>query len=148
MKNKGIQIALLFLTLFSLSSCEEFRKVPVEQLEGTWRLEGRPMFEGIEITINRDRDQLKGKITQLNSNKYVRFFCELNTLWITSIERRSNYEFYISERKIGSDLFSIYGLETTTTYKAFFEDENTLVLTGRDSGSKKSRILYKRVITP
>jgi hypothetical protein len=64
---------------------------------------------------------------------------------VTGISRTSNYEFRVTEKKIGSTLFSIYGLETTKEFKVEFIDQNTIGLGSENSKPIGSSIKYIRI---
>lgn len=143
---KGLGI-IIIMGLFVLS-CDRNKlyETPIENFIGTWKLEGRSMFNGIEIEIEENPGgELVGKVVSLNDNKYIKMFVEPEDIWVTDIQRASNYEFRLIEKKIGSDLFSIYGLETTKEYKVEFIDENTIGLGSGDSKPTKSSIRYTRI---
>ena len=134
------------ITFFILTGCEgNFDKVPKEQLVGQWELNGRSMFDGIRINIELQENKLTGKINQLNENKFVKMFCEVDDIWISDISRNSNYQFLMTEKKIAGQLFSIYGLSTSTEYKVEFIDENTIGLGSNNQDPQKSKITYKRI---
>ena len=104
------------------------------------------MFDGIKIKIEkRDNGDLMGKVISLNDNKYVKMFVEPNDIWVTGISRSSNYEFKLTEKKIGSALFSVYGLSTTNEYKVEFIDDDTIGLGSDNSDPTKSPIKYIRL---
>ena len=145
--NSKVLGIILFLG-FLIISCDQnkFNETPIENFVGTWKLEGRSMFAGIEIRIEENSGgNLTGKVVSLNDNKYIKMFVEPNDIWVTDIQRASNYEFRLTEKKVGSDLFSIYGLETTKEYKVEFIDENTIGLGSGDSKPTKSSIKYTRI---
>ncbi len=129
-----------------ISGCNKLNEVPIENFKGTWKLEGRSMFNGIEIKIEENSSgKLIGKVISLNDNKYVKMFVEMDDDWMTGIRRTSNYQFRLTEKKVGSDLFSIYGLETTNEYKVEFIDENTIGLGSGNSKPTESSVKYVRV---
>ena len=145
-KSKITGLGIILLLGLLISSCDKLNETPIENFKGIWKLEGRSMFNGIEIKIEENSSgELSGKVISLNDNKYVKIFVELNDTWVTGIRRTSNYEFRLTEKKIGSDLFSIYGLETTKEYKVEFIDKNTIGLGTGDSKPTESSIKYSRV---
>src|SRR5690554_617823 len=104
------------------------------------------MFEGITIQIDKDKqDEFKGKIVSLNDNKFVQMFAEHNDTWVSTIKRISNYEFKLTEKKIGSALFSVYGLDTSKEFKVQFIDENTIGLSTESGNPQNSMVKYVRV---
>ena len=145
-KSKITGLGIILLLGLLISSCDKLNETPIENFKGIWKLEGRSMFNGIEIKIEENSGgKLIGKVISLNDNKYVKMFVEINDTWVTGIRRTSNYEFRLTEKKIGSDLFSIYGLETTNEYKVEFIDENTIGLGTGDSKPTESSIKYSRL---
>lgn len=144
--NKKILISLL-ITLF-LYNCtsSNFQKVPEEQFVGIWELKGRSMFDGIKIKIEKNDDsELIGRIIELNENKYVKMFADSNDIWVSKISRSSNFQFKLTEKKIGKDIFSLYGLSTSTEYKVEFIDSTTIGLSESNSDPSKSDVVYKKV---
>ncbi|WP_372650945.1 hypothetical protein [Draconibacterium sp.] len=145
-KSKITGLGIILLLGLLISSCDKLNETPIENFKGTWKLEGRSMFNGIEIKIEENSGvKLIGKVVSLNDNKYVKMFVETNDTWVTGIRRTSNYEFRLTEKKIGSDLFSIYDLETTKEYKVEFIDEDTIGLGSGDSKPTESSVKYIRV---
>ena len=145
-KSKITGFGIILLLGLLITSCDKLNETPIDNFKGTWKLEGRSMFNGIEIKIDENSNgKLIGKVISLNDNKYVKMFVELNNTWVTGIRRTSNYEFRLTEKKIGSDLFSIYGLETAKEYKVEFIDEDTIGLGSGDSKPTDSSIKYIRV---
>lgn len=145
-KSKITGLGIILLLGLLISSCDKLNETPIENFKGTWKLEGRSMFNGIEIKIEENSGgKLIGKVVSLNDNKYVKMFIETNDTWVTGIRRTSNYEFRLTEKKIGSDLFSIYDLETTKEYKVEFIDEDTIGLGSGDSKPTESSVKYIRV---
>jgi len=140
------QLFYTIIAILILSSCsQEFEKIPDDEFIGTWELTGRKMFDGIQISIQKENGKFEGKITKLNENKYVQFFADSNDIWISDIARSSNYQFKLKEKKIGKDLFALYGLGTTEEFKIEFIDKNTFGLAKSNSDPKSSEIRYKRI---
>ena len=50
---------LLLLTIFIISNCNNsnLKKTPENQFIGTWELKGRKMFDGVNIKIERNKDE-------------------------------------------------------------------------------------------
>ena len=139
---------ILLFGLFISTSCDtsKFQETPIENFEGIWQLEGRSIFDGIQIRIEKNSSgNLFGKVISINDNKYVKMFVEPNDIWVSGISRTSNYEFKLTEKKIGSALFSLYDLSTTNEYKVEFIDENTIGLGTGSSDPIGSSIKYVRV---
>jgi hypothetical protein len=138
-------MAGVFVLNFLYGCNGKFDKVPEERFVGTWELQGRKIYDGIQVQIKRENGTLKGYIVKLNDNKYVRFFLEENSLWIPEIKRSSDYAFKLKENKIGKELFSIYGLSGSEEYVVGFMDENTFGLGKEGSDPQKSSVFYKRI---
>lgn len=125
------QILLAFSIILTLNSCDssKMKQTPDSQFVGNWRLEGRGMFEGLEIQISKDeKGNLSGTVSKLNENKYVKLFMEKGDKFITGIKRNSNFEFVVSEKKIAAPLFSAYGESTTNEVKAIFDGKEKILL--------------------
>ncbi|MFN8255712.1 MAG: hypothetical protein U0W24_08495 [Bacteroidales bacterium] len=149
-KQKSIISKLAFTILLGLLiiCCEtsKLNETPIENFIGNWELQGRTMFNGINIKIEKsEKGELIGKIIKINENKYVKMLVDSNETWVTEIKRSSNFEFKLTEKKIGSALFALYGQETTTDFNVQFKDENTFGLSTGKSDPTKSSIIYKRL---
>ncbi|MFT5858656.1 MAG: hypothetical protein ACI865_000744 [Flavobacteriaceae bacterium] len=134
-----MKTALFVLLLFGIcASCDtgKMSEVPFNQFVGEWKLTGRSMFEGIEIKVTEEDGKFQGVITQLNENKYVLMFMEVGDKFLTKIERSSNFQFVISEKKIASALFSAYGESTSSSFDVQFNSKNEILL-GADGASGK-----------
>ena len=124
----------------------KLKETPVENFIGVWELKGREMFDGMQITIEKSSEgQLVGKVSYLNENKYVNLFVEKGDLWVSGIKRKSNFEFSLSEKRIGSALFAQYGQETTDTYSVQFIDKNTFALEKGTGNPQNSKVIYRKV---
>ncbi|RYM34770.1 hypothetical protein ERX46_05190 [Brumimicrobium glaciale] len=147
-RSKTAIISTIILLAFLFTSCDgdDFKKVSIDKFEGNWELQGRPMFDGVIIQIDKNKNgELKGKIVSLNENKFVQLFAEQEDTWISEISKISNYEFKLTEKKIGGALFSVYGLDTSKDFKVQFIDENTIGLSAGSSDPKTSTVKYIRV---
>ena len=143
-------ISIIFIS-FLFFSCDSnlLHKTPIDNFKGTWKLQGRPMFDGIKIKITEDKNgNLIGKIVELNNNKYVNLFVSVGDTWVTNISRSSNFEFVLTEKKIAYALFSQYGLDTTKDYNVRFIDDNTFGLGTGSSDPSESSVKYIRIIQP
>jgi len=130
---------LIFVVSFSVFSCSNLKETPIENFEGDWELVGRSMFDGIKIKIEKkESGGLSGIITEINSNKYVNMFAEVGDVWVKGIKRSSNFEFTLTEKRIGASLFGLYGLGTSDGYKITFSDKNIIEL--------KPGVFYKRIL--
>jgi hypothetical protein len=142
-------VSIFFITIigFSFSGCDtsKLAKTPIENFEGNWQLHGRNMFNGIKISIQKTDNEYTGKVIAVNDNNYVQMFVQVGDKWITEIKRTSNFEFRLKEKKIGSELFSLYGLDTTKKFEVQFIDENTIGLGVGKSDPILSSIIYKRI---
>jgi hypothetical protein len=131
--------------LFTASGCTKINYVEEDQFIGVWKLSGRPYFEGIRIEITNESGQLKGQIVQLNDQKLINMFAENGDLWVSSIERSSNYEFNLVEMKLAAQLFSMYDIPATAFFKARFIHSDTIGLAKGSKDPLKSNIRYIRV---
>ncbi|HEY6913082.1 MAG TPA: hypothetical protein VI413_00270 [Paludibacter sp.] len=138
-------VTLLFTTLFLFSCSGKFEKVSEDKFIGIWELKGTSIMDGTQIQIQKENNKLVGRIIKLNNNKYVKLFADSNEVWISEISRNSNFEFKLTESKLGKDLFSLYGQKTNQEYKAQFIDENTIGLATENSDPRTSTRIYKRV---
>lgn len=139
---------IILSAVFILLGCDstKLQETPIENFIGVWELKGREMFDDMRIIIEKTSEgQLIGKVAVLNDNKYVDLFVEKGDLWITGIKRKSNYEFTLSEKRIGSALFAQYGQETTDTYTVQFIDNNTFALEKGNGNPQNSNVIYKKV---
>ena len=71
-------------------------------------LKGRKIYEGMQISFVENNDEIKGYIKSIPQNKYSQFFPDSANIWVSSIQRASNYAFKISEKKIASEVISQY----------------------------------------
>jgi hypothetical protein len=145
MKTHSIYILFIAALLFGCDT-SKFEKIPIEDFAGTWELQGRSMFNGIVVKIEKnDSGKLTGRLVRLNDNKYVQMFCETGDLWVTEISRSSNYQFKLTEKKIGSQLFALYDLRTSDEFDVEFIDKNTIGLALLNKEPTKSIVVYKRI---
>lgn len=123
-------IGILFLLVLSACDSSKFQETPLSQFEGKWRLCGRSIYEGMTIDIKTNKDgNLVGTIDSLNENKFVQFFMSKGDKFVSAIERKSNFEFVVKEKKIGSELMSLYDVSTTSEYKNVrFHSPDTIYL--------------------
>jgi len=110
-------IMLSLATLFLLSCSEKLKTVPDDKFIGTWEIKGASIMDGTQIQIQKENNKLIGRIVKLNNNKYVKLFADSNEVWISEISRNSNYEFKLTESKLGKDLFALYGQKTSQDLK-------------------------------
>ncbi len=134
-----IPYILILVVSFSSLNCDNLKQTPIDGFEGEWELIGRSMFDGIKIKIEqKENGDLIGIISEINSNKYVNLFSEVGDVWVKNIKRSSNFEFTLTEKRIGASLFGLYGLGTSDEYKITFSDKNKIEL--------KPGIFYKRIL--
>ena len=129
-------------------SCDtsKFKKTPIDNFVGVWELQGRPMFEGIKIRIEKNEaNEFAGKVVAINEDKYVKMFVDSADLWVTDIKQSSNFEFRLTEKKIASELFALYGQDTKTEFKVQFINKDTFGLDAGSSDPTKSTIIYRRI---
>ena len=132
----------IFTVLFLLGcDVEKLTKTPMDQFIGTWKLVEKGILENIEIEILKNEDgSFQGKIKRLNDNKYVHLFMEVGDEIITGIQRSSNYQFTITEKKIAAPLFAAYGQNTSKEFVATFENENAILLGNNGVEGKLVRV--------
>jgi len=136
---------LLGLVILSCDT-SKFKKTPIDNFLGVWELQGRPMFEGIKIRIEKNEtNEFVGKVVAINEDKYVKMFVDSADLWVTGIKQSSNFEFSLTEKKIASELFALYGQDTKTEFKVQFIDKNIFGLDAGSSDPTKSTIIYIRI---
>lgn len=116
-----------------------------EQFIGVWELQGRAMFEGVRIGIEKKEGKLSGRVLQLNGNKYIKLFVDSGAVWVSGIKRVSDFEFKLTEKKVAGELFSAYGLSSSQEFKARFIDENTIGLAAESGDPQRSSVVYRRV---
>jgi len=139
-------IAIVLILIFSSCNNNKLQKTPIDKFIGTWELKGRKMTNGIQIKIHKNKKgDLIGKVVKLNNNKYVKYFVDINDILISKISRKSNYEFKITERKIASELFGYYGINTSDKFIAQFIGNDTIGLGKGNSDPQKSNIFYIRI---
>lgn len=151
MNNSALTKAAIFFFAISFAfSCSDYMYVDEVAFLGTWQLKGRKMYEGMQLQIVKENQQLKGYITSIPSNKYAPLFLDSGNVWVLNIERTSNFAFKIKEQKIASELFSIYGLETTSSfYATLSEDKNRINLFPNSQDRiRDSDIYYERTPSP
>jgi hypothetical protein len=141
-----INIFLVMVVVLFLTACNGGTKeVPIDSFVGMWELKGRSMFDGIQIRIEKHGDQFSGKIIKVNDNKLVTMFAGNGDVWVSGIERTSNFQFKLTEKKLAKDLFSLYGLSTSQEFKVEFIDHNTIGLAADSSDPQHAAITYNRV---
>jgi len=135
-----------FILLLSSCNLDGMKKVSDDKFIGVWELKGRSMLDGIIVSIERtEGGSFVGKVLEINSNKYVNLFLEPGDILVSNIKRSSNFQFRLTEKKIGAGLFSTYGLDTSKEFKLEFIDDNTIGLSSGTSDPLKSKIFYKRI---
>ncbi len=133
-----------FILVFSFSCTYKF--VDDNNFIGTWVLEGRNIYSGMSIKIEKAEDEFIGRIIQPPNNKYQDFFLK-DEIWVTQITRSANYYFKLTESKIAKDIFSTYELPTTNEYYAFFsKDKKRIYLTDKmpSISNKETKIYYRK----
>lgn len=132
-------ISLLMIAVSACSS-DPFKETPMDRFEGTWELRGRKDFNGIRIKIDsKNGKKFKGRVVELNDNKMVRLFVDSNDVWVSNIERLSNFEFELTEKKVAHDLFGMYDLPTKEIHTVQFVNDDRFELNGDDD------VYYQRV---
>ncbi len=146
--NRIIRQLIIVMTVALTLSCDSsgLKETPIDGFIGEWELQGRTVFNGIEVSIQQDSNgKLYGNVIKLNDNKYVKMFVEVGDSWVSEIRRSSNFEFKLIEKKIGSTLFALYGQSTSEKFDVQFIDNNTIGLGKGSSDPTVSTITYKRV---
>lgn len=134
------------LSLLFLSACSaEYQKKELTDFNGTWKVVGNSTLQDIQFSIQIDGKKVKSEIVNLNENKWVNQFSEVGDKWISSVERESNFQFKISEKRIGSGIFSLYDLPSSNTYFAQFAHQDTLCLSTSKNKVLKSQYRYIRI---
>lgn len=133
---------LAVLTALSLLGCntDKFAETPMNQFVGTWRLEGRSLYENLEVKISWKDDKLTGTILKLNDNKYVNLFMQEKDVFVSEVKRTSNFQFVLKEKKVASELFASYGNSGTQEFEVQFENKNTILLGKNGSSGKYIRM--------
>jgi hypothetical protein len=138
--------AIAFSMIILLASCsEKYGYVADDKFVGLWELSGRSMFNGIQVRIQKEDNAFVGKIVKLNANKYVQMFADTNDVWVSGIDRSSNFAFRLTERKLARELFSVYGMSGSQEFKVQFIDDNTLGLATEGADPLNSTVVYKRI---
>ncbi|MEX2336221.1 MAG: hypothetical protein WD555_03005 [Fulvivirga sp.] len=138
-------LLMIFVACTLINCSGKYERVSMDRFIGTWELHGRKMFKGIQINIAREKGKLVGKIQNLNENKYVQMLAVVGDTWVSGISRSSNYQFRLTEKKIGAELFSLYGLDTSNELRAEFIDDNTIGLATGSADPTESSVIYKRI---
>ena len=138
----------LLLIVFTciLSSCK-YKYVEDNKFIGEWVFKGKKNLDGLQIIISNSNNGYVGRITKLPNSPVFKSYLNINDIWITSIERTSNFEFKISEKKIASDLFSEYGMPSIRKYKAVFVSDNRIDLF-EDNGYSQTPSAHLEKIVP
>ena len=136
---------LLLITLLTWSCNGKFDKISDDKFIGLWEIKGADVTEGIQIKIQRENGKLIGRVYKLNDNKYVKLFVDSNEVFVAGIERKSNYQFKLTENKVGKTLFSLYGQKTSQEFEVQFIDDNTIGLAFESSNPVQSTRIYKKV---
>jgi hypothetical protein len=116
-----------------------------DKFVGLWEIQGRAIFDGIQIKIEKENNNLTGRIYKLNNNKFIKMFADSNDIWVSEITRTSNFEFKLTEKKIAKDLFALYGQSTSQEFKVQFLDDNSFGLAKDNSDPIVSKVIYKRI---
>ena len=134
---------VLCIMVFYGCSSGAFQKVSEDKFIGIWEIIGRKNLEGIQIEIQKNnKKELEGRVIKRNNNKLVNMFIDSNEVFIKRIERASNYQFVLVEKKLGHTLFSIYGIDTEAKYEVEFNGE-AFINFSKNSDNKK--VGYKKV---
>ena len=121
----------ILAALVILISCEgtKYTKISESNFAGTWLLHSDNIFDSLEIELKEDpKKGFIGEVVRLNTNKYVQLFMESGDIFISNIERKSNFEFIFKIKKIAAPLFSSYGEKTTIEHTVTFEGEDKIMI--------------------
>lgn len=135
----GISCCIIYSCSYNSSKISENKFI------GTWKLEGRAMYTDMLIKINRENNELIGRIFKKNTNKYVQLFADSNDVWISEIKRNSNFEFTIKESKIARELFGLYNQSTSQELKVQFLNDSIIGCAIKDENPLSSKVRYCRV---
>lgn len=141
---KYLSVCLIFICV-GLMSCNKTNRIPESQFVGVWELHGRSAFEGIRVKVAEEKSGLTGRLQTLNDHKYVQMFADTGDVWISGIERSSNFLFKLSEKKLANPLFTMYDLSGTQQFDAQFIGKDTLGLAEPGMDPLKSKIRYVRI---
>ncbi len=121
---------LLICVAIIITSCDisKLSQTPMSKFIGVWRVEDHSILNNCELIISYKSKSLKGRLIKLNQNKLVNLFCDTNTIIISSIARKSNFQFIVKEKLIASELFSSYNISSEKNIEAEFKSENTIIL--------------------
>lgn len=138
----------LLVSFLLLSSCDskKWAQTPDSQFTGTWLYEGSSIYDGVTIEIRKnEKGSLQGRLKTLNNNKLVQLFADTNDVVIPDIARNSNFQFTITQNRIGKELFGLYDLETSDKYTAEFVHPDLIGL-NRGTGNPKDAPIKLRKI--
>ncbi len=126
---------LLICIAIIIASCDisKLSQTPMSKFIGVWRVEDHSILNNCELIISYKSKSLKGRLIKLNQNKLVNLFCDTNTIIISSIARKSNFQFIVKEKLIASELFSSYNISSEKNIEAEFKSENTIILKKSES---------------
>lgn len=143
MKRQLIWSLTLCVMIFYGCDSGSFHKVPENNFIGTWEIVGRQNLKGIQIEIKKnDKNELVGRVIKLNDNKLVNMFLDTNEVFIKSIIRKSNFQFELIEKKLGHDLFSIYGMDTDAKFIVVLNGDGFINFS---ENSEDNKVGYKKV---
>jgi hypothetical protein len=147
-KIKSINIILILLGSIILNSCVDYKHVDEKHFLGTWELCGRDMYSDMTIKITEENNLMTGHVVSPPTSNEGQLFIKKNDIWITSINRSTDYYFELSEKKIANKLFSMYELDTSSIFYATFSEDNDRIFLHKktpNTSNQKSDIYYKRV---
>lgn len=146
MPNKLLFALLSGVMLVSGCDSKKWSETQDGKFVGTWIYEGRSIYNGMTVEITRNKKgSLEGKLKTLNDNKLVKLFADTNDVVIADITRNSNFQFSITQNRIGKELFGMYDVETSDKYTAEFIQDNLIGLS-RGTGSPKDASIKLRKV--
>lgn len=143
MRRKLIWSLTLCMIIFYGCNSDSFQKVSDDNFIGTWEIVGRKNFKKIQIEIKRnDKNELVGRVKKLNDDKLTNMFLDTNEVFIKSIIRKSNYQFELVEKKLGHDLFAIYGIDTDAKFIVVLNGDSFINFS---ENSEDKKVGYRRI---
>lgn len=131
----NISIIILLLCTYSCNP-SKLKEIPIDQFIGKWEIENNSIYNGIQIEFKKDKkSQIYGSIIKLTDNKWCQIFADSSFVLYTDIKRNSNFQFSLTENRIGKEFMSLYDLPTKSEYIIEFIDTNTIAFV---KGNKKA----------
>lgn len=99
-----MKFLLILLSIVVLLGCDSSKlsETPMSQFKGKWKIIDRPIWKDCIVEIDKD---FTGRLITSNNNKYVELFADSAQVIISSIKRKSNFEFFVSEKRLPQSYF-------------------------------------------